>query len=88
MGVMGVNALAERAGSSQGAKMRQLEELLARRDQLDKKIEDGFSFGFRTIDQISTGWDEFYRIENQIKDTKLIICKYSQVLLGLYCFYL
>ena len=36
MGVVGVQALAERAGSSQRAKMRELEELFAIRDQLEK----------------------------------------------------
>ena len=36
MGVVDVEALAERAGSSQWAKMRELEELLARRDQLEE----------------------------------------------------
>ena len=35
-GVVGVKALVERAGSSQRAKMRELEELLAIRDQLEK----------------------------------------------------
>ena len=36
MGVVDVKALAERAGSSQRAKMRELEELLARTDQPEK----------------------------------------------------
>ena len=36
MGVVNVKALAERVGSSQRAKMRELEELLAIRDQLEK----------------------------------------------------
>ena len=36
MGVVDVKALAEGAGSSRSAKMRELEELLARRDQLEK----------------------------------------------------
>ena len=61
-----VKALTERAGSSQRAKMRELEELLAIRDQLEKEIEGGFRYGFRTIDQISAGWDAFYRIEGCI----------------------
>ena len=47
-----VKALAERAGSSQRAIMRELEELLAMRDQLEKEIEGGFRHGFRTIHQI------------------------------------
>ena len=59
MGVVDANALAERAESSQRAKKRKLEELLARRDRLEKQIEGGFRYGFRTIDTISTGWDEF-----------------------------
>ena len=36
MGVLDAKALAERAGSSQRAEMRELEELLAKRDQLEK----------------------------------------------------
>ena len=50
-----VKASAERAGSSQRAKMRELEKLLAIRNQLDKEIEGGFRYGFRTIDKISAG---------------------------------
>ena len=50
MGVVGVEALAEGAGSSQRAQMRELEKLLALRDQLEKKIEGGLRYGFRTID--------------------------------------
>ena len=53
MGAADVKKLAERAGSSQEAKMRELEEPLAMRDQLEKFIEAGFHYGFRTIDQIS-----------------------------------
>ena len=49
MGVVDVKALAERARSSQGAKMRELEELLAIRDQLEKEIEGGFRYGVWTI---------------------------------------
>ena len=36
VGVVNVKALAKRAGSSQRAKMRELEELLEIRDQLEK----------------------------------------------------
>ena len=57
-----VNALAKRVGSSQRAKMLELEELLPIRDQLKKEIEGDFRHGFRTLVQISAGWDEFYRI--------------------------
>ena len=45
-----VKALAERAGSSQSVKMRELKELLAIRekirDKLEKEIEGGFCSGF------------------------------------------
>ena len=70
MGVVArdVKALAERAGSSQRIKMRELEELLAIRDQLEKEIEGSFRYGFQTIEQISAGWDEFYRIEGRIEE--------------------
>ena len=81
-----VKAFAERAGSSQRAKMRELEELLAIRDQLEKKIEGGVRYGFRTIYQISAGWDKFYRIEGCIKESELIIREYSQFLLELSSF--
>ena len=84
IGGVDMKALAERAGSSQRVMMQELEELLAIRDQLEK--EDGFRYGFRTVDHISTGWDEFYRIEGHIEERKLIICKYSQVLLELSSF--
>ena len=47
MGAADVKKLAERAGSSQEAKMRELEEPLAMRDQLEKFIEGGFHYGFR-----------------------------------------
>ena len=80
MGVVDVKALAEKAGSSQRANMREMEELLAIRDQLEKKIEGGFRYGFWTIDQISAGWDEFYRIEGCIEESKLIICERSPLL--------
>ena len=73
-----VNALAERAESSRTAKMEELEELLARRGQLEKEIEGGSYFCFRTADQISAGWDAFYRVKGQIEDTELIIHEYSQ----------
>ena len=86
MGVVNVKALAEKAGSSQRANMRELEELLAIRDQLAKEIEDGFRHGFRTIDQISAGWHEFYRIEGRIEESELIIREYSQLLLELSSF--
>ena len=72
--------------SSQLAKMRELEELLATRDQLEKEIEGGFRYGFRTIDQVSAGWREFYRIEGRIEESELIICEYSQLLLELSSF--
>ena len=36
MGIVNVKSLAERAGSSQRAKMQELEELLAIGDQLEK----------------------------------------------------
>ena len=61
MGDVDVKALAARARSSKLAKMRELEELLAIRDQLEKEIEGGFRYGFRTIDQVSAGWHDFYR---------------------------
>ena len=83
IGVVDVKTLAERAGSSQRAKMRELEQLLAIRDQLEKEIEGGFRYGFRTIYQISAGWHEFYRIEGRIEESELIICEYSQLLLEL-----
>ena len=86
MGVVNVKALAERAGSSQRAKMRELEELLARRDQLETEVEGGFYYGFRTIDQISAGWDAFYRVEGRIGENELIIREYSQLLLELSSF--
>ena len=54
-----VKALAERAGSSQGATMPELEELLAMGDELEKYFEVGFRYGFWTIDLISAGLDEF-----------------------------
>ena len=57
MGVVHRNEeeLAERAGSSQRAKMRELEKLLAIRNQLEKEIKGSFRYGFRTTDQISAG---------------------------------
>ena len=85
-GVVNVKTLAERAGSSQLAKMRELEELLAIRDQLEKEIEGGFRYDFRTIDQISAGWHEFYRIEGRSEKSELIIREYSQLLLELSSF--
>ena len=81
-----VKALAERAGGSQRAKMREPEKLLAIRYQPEKEIEGGFRYSFRTIDQISAGWDEFYRIESCIEENELIICEYSQLLLELSSF--
>ena len=81
-----VKALAERAGSSQRANMRELKELLAIRNRLEKEIEGGFRCGFRTIDQISAGWDEFYRIEGCIEESKVIIGKYSQLFVELSSF--
>ena len=86
MGGVGVKALVEIAGSVQRANMRELRELLARRDRLEKLIEGGCCYGFGTIDQISAGWDELYRIEGWIEERKLIICEYSQVLLELSSF--
>ena len=81
IGVVNMKALAERARSSQRAKMRELEEeLLVIRDQLEKEIEGGFRYGFWTVDQISAGWHEFYRIEGRIEESKLIIREYSQLL--------
>ena len=53
--------------------MQELEELLARRDRPEKNLEGGFCCGFRTLDQISAGWDLFYRLERQIEQSKLII---------------
>ena len=81
LGVVNVKALSERAGSSQRAKVRELEELLAIRDQLEKEIERGFRYGFRTMDQISAGWHEFYPIEGRMGESELIIREYSQLLL-------
>ena len=78
-GVVDVKALAERARNSQLAKMRELEELLAIRDQLENEVEGGSRYGFRTIDQISAGWREFYRIEGRIEEGELIIREYSQL---------
>ena len=81
IGVVNMKALAERARSSQRAKMRELEEeLLVIRDQLEKEIEGGFRYGFWTVDQISAGWHEFYRIEGRIEESKLIIREYWQLL--------
>ena len=76
MGVVGVKTLAERAVSSQRAKMRELEDLLAIRDQLEKEVEGGFRYVFWTINQISAGWEEFSRIEGQTEENELIICEY------------
>ena len=56
-----VKALVGRVGSSQRAKMQELEELLAVRDRLEKGIEGGFCYGSLTINQISGGWGQFYR---------------------------
>ena len=84
--VMNVKPLAERAGSSQRAKMRELEELLAIRDQLEREIEVGSYYGFRTVDQISDGWGAFYRVEGRIGETELINREHSQLLLGLSSF--
>ena len=64
-----VKVLAEKAGSSQSAKMRYLEELLAIQDHLKTEIEGGFCYGFQTIDLVSAGWDEFCRIEGYIKES-------------------
>ena len=86
MSVVDVKALTERAGSSQRAKMRELEKLLAIRNQLEKYIEGGFRYGFRTIDEISAGWDAFYRVKGRIEETELIIREYSQPLLELSSF--
>ena len=86
MGVVDVNALAVRARSSQRAKMREPGELLAKRDQLEKKYEGGFRYGLRTIPQVSAGWDEFYRIEVQIEENELINRKDTQPLLELSSF--
>ena len=86
MSVVDVKALAARARSSQLAKMRELEELLAIRDQLEKEIEGGFRYGFRTVNQVSAGWHEFYRIEGRIEESELIIREYSQLLLELSSF--
>ena len=86
MGVKDVDGLAERAGSSQRAKMRELEELLAIRDKLREEIEGGFRYGFRNMDQISAGWQEFYRIEGFIEESELIIREYSHLLLKLSSF--
>ena len=83
MAVVDVKVLAARARSSQRAKMRELEELLAKRDQLEKEIEGGSRDGFRTIDQISAGWHEFYRIEGRIAESELIVREYLQLLLEL-----
>ena len=66
--------------------MWELEELLSKRDQLEKEIEGGFRYEFRTIHQISAGWDDFYRIEGQTEETELIIRKYSQLVLELSSF--
>ena len=55
-------------------------------DQLEKEIAGGSRCGFRTIDQISAGWHEFYRIEGRIEESELIISEYSQHLLELSSF--
>ena len=86
MGVVVVKASAERAGSSQRAKMRELEKMLARRDQLENEIEGGSCCRFQTVDQISAGCDAFYRFEGRIKGNELIIREYSQPLLKLSSF--
>ena len=83
MGAADVKALAEKAESSQRANMRELEKLLARRDQLEKEIEGGSYHGCRTIDQISAVWYAFYRVEGRMEETELIIREYSQLLLEL-----
>ena len=49
LGVVDVKALAAKAGSSQRAKKRELEELLAIRDQLEKGIESGSRNGIRVL---------------------------------------
>ena len=66
--------------------MRELEELLAIRDQLEKETECGIRHGFWTIDQISAGWHEFYRIKDRIEESELIIREYSQLFLELSSF--
>ena len=43
--------------------MRVLKGLLTLRNQFEKEIEGGFRYGFQTIDQISAGWDKFYKNE-------------------------
>ena len=86
MGVGDVKALAERAGSSQRAKMLELEALLAKSDQLEKEVEGGSYYGSRTIDQISAGWDAFYRVEDRIEQNELIIREYSQLFLEISSF--
>ena len=62
------------------------ERPLAIRHQLEKEIEGGFRYGFRTTYQISAGGDEFYGIEGCIGKSKLITCEYSQVLFELSTF--
>ena len=86
MGVVDVKASAERAGSCQRAKMRELDGLLARRDKLEKEIEGGAYYGFRTVDQISAEWDAFYRAQGRIEENELIIRECSQLLLKLSSF--
>ena len=83
---MDVKALAERAGSSQRAKRRELVELLVRRDQLEKTIEGGSFYGFRTVHQISGGWDALSRVKGRTEETEVIIPKYSQLLIELSSF--
>ena len=78
-----VKALAERAWNSQRARMWDLEQLLAIRDQLEKNIEGGFRYGFRTIDQISSGRHELYRIEGRLEENELINPENSQLFLEL-----
>ena len=69
------------AGQGAGA-----DELFAIQDQLEKETECCFRYGFRTVHEILAGWDEFYRMEDCIEESKLIICEYSQVLLELSSF--
>ena len=81
-----VKGWAERAGSSQKAEMLELEEVLAIRDQLEKEIAGDFRYGFRTIHQISAGWDELSQIEGCIEESDLIIREFAQLLLELSTF--
>ena len=54
----------------QRTKMQELEGLLATQNQLERDVEGGFCWGLLTLNQTTTGWDLFYRLQNQIDGTR------------------